>query len=223
MQIIGVCGRKGGSGKTTTAVHLAAELTSRGLSVCLVDCDTQGSASYWAEPGKLPMQVQRKQLESTDQVDAWANEIESLPAEYVILDSPPHLDAALAGIIVLADQAVIPCGPSGMDLVATAETVKFVRSIREKRGGAKPGITLVPNRVDQRTASGRELETELKNLGEDVAPAIHSRTAFSDAFNLGEWVGEYSPKSPAHQEIQELANHILAQLKKTNHQKKGRS
>jgi len=51
MPVIGVIGRKGGSGKTTIAVHLAAVFATQGKNVALVDADTQGSATYWAEPG----------------------------------------------------------------------------------------------------------------------------------------------------------------------------
>lgn len=221
MQIIGVCGRKGGSGKTTTAVHLAAELTSRGLSVQLVDCDSQGSANHWSQPGKLPMPVHHMALEGADQIGKWSSTLRGLPADYLVLDSPPHLDAALGGVIGLSDVAVIPCGPSGLDIIATAETIRLIRDIRDARGDNKPAITVVPNRVDQRTASGRELEAALADLGEDVAPAIHSRTAFSDAFNLGEWVGEYSPGSVAHQELQRLADHVLTRLG-TTQKKRGK-
>ena len=212
MQIVGVCGRKGGSGKTTTAVHLAAEMTSRGLSTVLIDCDTQGSAKHWSAPGLLPMKVDPRPLEPNQNIPQWSAGIRAIAADFLILDSPPHLDAALGGVIGLSDLAVIPCGPSGLDLIATAETVSLVREIRTATGGEKPRITLVPNRVDQRTASGRQLETALEDLGEDVSPAIHSRTALADSFNLGAWVGAYAPDSPAHVEIQQLTTHILTLL-----------
>ncbi len=65
MPVIGVIGRKGGSGKTTIAVHLAAVFATQGKNVALVDADTQGSATYWAEPGHLPMQVVHRPLEQT--------------------------------------------------------------------------------------------------------------------------------------------------------------
>ena len=89
MRTVGVCGRKGGSGKTTTAVHLAAELASRGMSVSLVDCDIQGSAAHWSQPGMLPMPVHHRPLESGQDIGKWSAGIRALPVDYLILDSPP--------------------------------------------------------------------------------------------------------------------------------------
>ena len=215
-RVIGVCGRKGGSGKTTVAVHLAAEIATRikarGGTVVLVDCDQQGSATYWSEPGNLPMAVQHMPLESEAQVGEWSRAIRAIQAEVIVLDSPPHLDAALGGVIGLSDVAVVPCGPSGLDLMATAETVGLIREIREARGEGKPKVVLVPNRTDHRTASGRELTGALTDIGELVAPEIRARTAFSDAFNEGQWVGGYAPGSPAHEEMRELTVFVLRQL-----------
>ena len=214
MAIIGVCGRKGGSGKTTVAVHLAAELTARGMSVILVDCDTQASANHWATPGHLPMPVEHRPLESVDEIADWSGEIRSLRADIVVLDSPPHLNAALGGVIGISDLALVPCGPSGLDLMATAETVGLIREIRTARKDRKPAIVLVPNRVDVRTATGRELRGALDDIGETVAPELRSRMAFSDAFNAGQWVGTYARNSAAHEEIHDLVDFVLKKLRR---------
>ncbi|MGS0753861.1 ParA family protein [Roseateles sp. GG27B] len=42
LQVIAVCNRKGGAGKTTTAVNLAAEMAALGWRVLLLDLDSQG-------------------------------------------------------------------------------------------------------------------------------------------------------------------------------------
>jgi chromosome partitioning protein len=212
MHIIAVAGRKGGSGKSTLAVHLAAELVTRGDAVILVDCDQQGSATHWAEPGHLPMPVEHMPLEHGGDVGKWSRAIRGLRANYLLLDSPPHLDAALGGIIGLSDLAIVPCGPSGLDLLATAETVSLIREIRTARGGLRPLVLLVPNRVDRRTASGRELTKALRAMGEQVAGEIGARTAFSDAFNAGLWVGRYAPGSVAHKEMRSFAKEVLSCL-----------
>ncbi len=214
MPVIGVIGRKGGCGKTTIAVHLAAELATSKRTVAVVDADTQGSATYWSEPGNLPVPVLHYPLEHAREIHAWSRRVRDVDADIVVLDAPPHLNEALGGVIGLSDLAVIPCAPSGLDLIATAETVGLVREIRDERGGDRPHILLVPTKVDRRTVSGRDLAGALKELGEAVGPDVGQRTAFSDAFNAGQWVGAYAPHSRAHQDIVGLATRVRSMVRK---------
>ncbi len=89
-----------------------------------------------------------------------------------------------------------------------------MREVRDERGDGRPHILLVPNRVDRRTTSGRDLPAALKDLGEPVGPAVGARTAFSDAFNVGQWVGAYAPHSRAHQDIVGLVKRVQFILRK---------
>jgi chromosome partitioning protein len=211
-KIIGVCGRKGGSGKTTLAVHVAAELSSKGRNVVLVDADPQGSANHWSHPGALPVRVEHRPLQSGGDARAWSRAIRSLPTELVVIDSAPHLDSGMGATVGISDVVALPCGPSGLDLLALGETIGLVRQIKAARGDSKPVVTIVPTRVDTRTAAGRQLQAVLEAQGENVAPALRLRMALADAFNTGEWVGSFAPDSPAHEDVKAITLHILKLL-----------
>ncbi len=184
-------------------------MRARGLSVEIIDCDDQGSASHWAKPGRLPVPVRSMPLDKVDQIHSWSVAIRRIKADCVVLDSPPHLGVALGGVVGLSDLALIPCGPSGLDLAATAETVGLVREIRAEREDRGPQILLVPNRTDWRTLAGRDLGSALADLGEPVAPEVRARAALSVAFNTGQWIGSFAPNTPAHRDVSALADCVL--------------
>src|ERR1700692_4171886 len=83
--IIVVANSKGGVGKSTLAVHLAAWLHEQGHKVVLADCDTQHSSSDWLHEA-VP-EIKTVRLGSPEQI---LDEVPSLAQEndYVVADGP---------------------------------------------------------------------------------------------------------------------------------------
>src|SRR5262245_15747444 len=83
--IIVVANSKGGVGKSTLAVHVAAWLHGQGRNVTLADCDAQHSSSDWLREA-VP-EINTVVLASPDQI------LDELPAiaekaDYVVADGP---------------------------------------------------------------------------------------------------------------------------------------
>jgi chromosome partitioning protein len=199
---IAVTQRKGGVGKTTIAICIAAELARRGYDVALVDSDPQRSASQWAEPGNLEFPVYEMALEGTS-VFAWAQEVRNIEAGLVVIDTAPNA-REMGASIALANLILVPCTGSGLDLEATAHTLAVIGAARERRRDPIK-VVLVPNRLDRRTLEGRQLIEELSEFGEIVAPPIASRSAFVRSFTTGQSVASFMPGDSADREIQALA------------------
>jgi chromosome partitioning protein len=88
-RIISLVNGKGGVGKTTSAVNLAATLSTTRRKVLLVDTDPQASAAWWSQRGSgLPFDV------VTEQDPAYLARLRSIPGvDLIVVDSPPRLDS----------------------------------------------------------------------------------------------------------------------------------
>jgi chromosome partitioning protein len=202
---ITVAQRKGGVGKTTLAVSLAAELYRHGNTVALIDADKQQSACQWAQLGNLQFPVYEVAL--VDQaVATWVHELVQVTKSYnyVVVDTAPH-EYAVSASVAVSDLVIVPCTPSGLDLNATARTLEIIDMVRTRKRG-HPSLILVPNRVDTRTREGLQIGAALTRFNEVVSPAIGDRAAFVRAFTTGQTVAEMPEGLTANREIQMLCD-----------------
>ncbi len=215
--ILAVGNLKGGVGKSTLAVNLAAEL-AQGRKVHLVDADAQATAAEWHGMGAgLPFTAEALPLDDTGGAREWIARVTASSADVVVIDLPPHTGAATAAALILADLFLVPVAPSGLDLRAASKALELLAEARQERGDGKPAALLVPSRVDRRTAAGREIEAALHEMGEPVGPAIGLRAAFVDSATAGAWIGAYAARSTAHQEIAALAAVVARILGRKKH------
>ncbi len=165
---ITVTQRKGGVGKTTIAICIAAELARRGNDVVLVDSDAQRSASQWAEPGNLEFPVYEMALGQIS-VSAWAREVRNIQAGLVVIDTAPNA-REMGASIALANLILVPCTPSGLDLDATLQTLAIIDAAREHRRD-QIQVILVPNRLDRRTLEGTSITRGVERVRRDRCTA----------------------------------------------------
>jgi chromosome partitioning protein len=122
-KILIVLNGKGGVGKTTTAINLAA-IFGEDQRVLLVDADTQGSASWWVKQSE-GQDLGFETIVLTDLKGVNRNQWSDY--DIVVVDMPPALDSvALAAIMPIADYLVLPTPPAPMDLAALIRTVRQV-------------------------------------------------------------------------------------------------
>jgi chromosome partitioning protein len=212
--VVAVLNLKGGCGKSTIAINLACELAAGNSdSVLLVDNDSQGTASHWLSHGRLPVQGEFMPLENDEDGERLIRTVAARNERYVVLDAPAHVSAAALAAGKIADLVLVPVTASGVDLVATRAVVDLIRQARVLRRSGAPKCLIVPSKIDRRTDAGRRIDEQVRQFDETVGPTIHQRTAFVDAFGAGQWIGDYSPESPAHYDIRALAMAVKRTLR----------
>jgi chromosome partitioning protein len=210
--VIGLVNQKGGVGKTTAALNIAAELSRRGSKILLLDADPAGAAQSIAEEGRLPFPVETHYLENEDvkdqhRVQRWVNQARQASADFVIIDAPGALGAAFGVTIAAADLVVVPSGATTLDLRGAVDTLRIVRQLRRKSG--KPDVLIMPSRIDKRTSAGREAVSMLAALTEPVGPVISYRAIVADSLAAGEPV---PPGSDSAAEFSALTDAVLTRL-----------
>lgn len=179
--IFALTNSKGGVGKTTLAVHLAAWLREHAATVALVDADVQNASSVWIREAEPEIGLFR--LHTPDDV---LEQVPDLAARFthVVIDGPAGLSEVTRAILLVTALAVLPCGPSILDVRAANEAIRVLRQAQQIRQG-NPQAVLVPNKVQARTRLGRDLIDTVRGLDVRPLPGLHLRQAYAEAASQG--------------------------------------
>jgi chromosome partitioning protein len=197
MRTIAVIARKGGSGKTTVATHLALAAHLRGLKVLVADIDPQHSSMevFRARQASAPECVETSGPKLFPlQMAAVRSEV-----DLMVIDTAAGAEEDLASAVVLADLSLLVLRPTFLDLAAAIQTVDVVRRLR------KPAMVLVnqapPAREGVEAPAVKRALQALTLLRLPVAPAIlRSRAIYQSALETGRSAEESDDRAAA-QEI----------------------
>lgn len=207
--IISFLNQKGGVGKTTLSVNVAAYLAEAGHRVLLIDADKQGSATTWASIREdAPFQVVSMARANM------ARDALKLAADYTytIIDGPPHAEEIARSCIVASDFVALPIEPSGLSTWASDLTVKQVQEAQEFKPSLKCGF--VVSRKIGNTVIGRDIRSMAREAGIPVLTSdIEQRVAFAESLTMGKSIFEWATGSAAANEIEQLTKEIERHVK----------
>jgi len=207
--IISIAHQKGGVGKTTLSMNLAAFYTRQGINTALLDADMQGSIYNLVEalkdrPGFEPFKVF-----SAEEVPDFSK-LEELEYDLIIIDTPPYLSDRLPSIFDHSNFVLVPCKASPLDIQAIGGTLPLIQEAQERNENLTAGIVINMGITNAKfTADCREA------LGQYDFPILENeimnRTKFaSSIMDQGHVFGAGDPK--AEKEIELLGWEIYNTL-----------
>lgn len=203
--IISLVNQKGGVGKTTMAVNLAGGLAGEGLRVGLVDADPQGSVLQWAAvaPEHGFEVIHRPDATLFDAARSLRRRKDA-----VVIDAPPALGEITRSALRASTLAVLPVGPSPLDIWSTKETVELVEQAGKRNRRFSARFLICRKIVNTRI--GREAREAVGTYG--LAPfdtEICQRVAYVEAMVAGRTVFDYAPVGEAAREMRGLCHEVM--------------
>jgi chromosome partitioning protein len=192
--IISIVSFKGGVGKTTTAVHLAAYVQKKGKTI-LVDGDPNRSALAWSERGKFLFQV----IDESELVSS-AKEFNN-----IIIDTPARPSTEeLKTLSSESDLLLIPTKPDALSLDALLKIVVSLQSFDAQN--YKILLTLVPPRSN----AARDAKAMLDEIKVPYCKTeIHRRAIYERAALKGKTVNNFIEGQSAWEEFMMLGKEIF--------------
>ena len=242
MRIIAVTNQKGGSGKTTTAVNLAAGLAARRQRVLLVDLDPQGSATSWMLSGEERPEANlftHPDIREQIVVTGWGVDlVPSSPSllvverdaddhrilkttldrvqsryDWILIDCPPSLGVLSFNAMVAATTVVAPVEAHVLALDGLALLEQTVELVNSRRRVSLGIGPIIPCRVSRTRLAREVVETLRARFGRVVTTTVvRENIKLAESPSWHQPIQTYAPDSNGAADYSAVSAELLRKL-----------
>jgi chromosome partitioning protein len=207
MKTIIIANQKGGSGKSTSTVHLAVAAERAGDGpVIISDTDPQGSTVDWFNQRRQSgLDTPRYAPLTLSQLPSTLRALEDAGASYCFIDTAPSIGSVNAELFAVADLILIPLNPTPTDLRAL---VKGLPTIKQS---GKP-FNFMLARVRPNLRNNDAVAMALEALGLVLPARMHERVIYAETFAHGKTAFEIDPNGVAVQELSAIWTGLKARI-----------
>ena len=196
---------KGGSGKSTLCVNIAAMLVKLNRSVCVIDSDPQQSTYDWIINTKDPL-LSQVNCRDVSNLEA----LSEIDDEFILIDTQGNLNKELADFLKVSSLVLVPCRVSRDDIVGQGWVQMFLQKSQSEKKTTP--IMAILNGVNKRSQILSHIKQQLNDDGTKVAQTtVSQRVCFSETNVNKMSVIRYN--NAAEGEISDLTSEIINLLR----------
>lgn len=201
--IISITQTKGGATKTTTSINLLGALIEKGHKAILCDMDKDKPDSlFWADLGTTLNNLVVPLYDENPK--PCLNKLKD-DYDFIIIDTPPNMQAASLKATILSDFIIIPCSVSELDKNALNQAASSAMM-------ANKPYSFLASRVTKNTLSTKDLLSQLTETGKYFNTSITNSVDMIECQKTGQWVGNYKPECQNHIQYKNLVTELLDKL-----------
>jgi len=201
--------QKGGCGKSSVLVNLAAILIKKGSSVVMVDADRQATSARWAQDRTIHLDV--SQLRCVQLYGDLSGDLQDLALahDFVFVDVAARDNVELRTAMAVADTLIVPFKASQADLDTLPIVNEIVSQAHEINPGLKVYALLNMVSTNPRVQEVHESKEYLSTFPvfQPLVTVIRDRKIYKDSLSEGLGVVE-SRNAKARREIESLVEEL---------------
>ena len=198
MKIISVANQKGGVGKTTTAVNLAAVLASTKRKILLIDLDSQGNATtasglkkentllglfegknineivasskngYDVIPGGEDLVALEAHIRTEPKKGFIEESLSGLKYDFVIIDTPPALNSLTVEALISSVGTLVPLQCEYYSLEGISSLLNTITSLGNRGLSSNKVVGIIRTMVDMRNNLAKSVSDDLEKHFPDL-------------------------------------------------------